>query len=84
MRRGNAYLAELADVANSLAFERAEVLGDPAGLQVHDSGEGLVEEGADGGHGEVAGLGLEKGISMVGMSVTSGKVYEPPGCGSWP
>lgn len=56
---GYAYLAELADVADALSLQRAEVLGDSAGLQVHDSGEGLVEEGADGGHGEVASLGLD-------------------------
>lgn len=29
---GCAYLAELADVADALAFQRAEVLGDSAGL----------------------------------------------------
>lgn len=63
---GNSYLAELANVSDSLAFQRAEVLGDTAGLQVHDSGEGLVEEGADGGHGEVAGLGLDVVLVWLG------------------
>ena len=53
------YLAKFADVADALAFQRAEVLGDSAGLQVYDSGEGLIQEGADGCHREVAGLGLD-------------------------
>lgn len=52
-------LAELADVADALALERGEVGGDAAVLEVDDAGEGLVEEGADGGDGEVTGFGLE-------------------------
>lgn len=39
-----AYLAELANVSNLLALERAEVLGDTTGLEVHDTGERLIEE----------------------------------------
>lgn len=61
------YLAELSDIADTLAFQRAEVLGDSAGLQVHDSSEGLIEQGADGGHWEVAGLGLEM-VFVLAMS----------------
>lgn len=67
VRRPCAYLAELSDIADTLAFQRAEVLGDSAGLQVHDSSEGLIEQGADGGHWEVAGLGLET-VLVLAMS----------------
>ena len=41
-------LAELADVTDALALEGAEVGGDARVLEVHDSGEWLVEETADG------------------------------------
>lgn len=52
-------LAELTDVADALSLEGSEVGGDAAVLEVDDSGEGLVEEGANGGDGEVTGFGLE-------------------------
>jgi hypothetical protein len=51
-------LAELADVADALALEGAEVGGDARRLEVDDAGEGLVEKAADGLDGEVAGFGL--------------------------
>lgn len=51
-------LAKLSDVANLLTFEGTEVGRDSASLQVHDAGEGLVEEGSYGQDGKVAGLGL--------------------------
>ena len=51
-------LAELADVADALALEGAEVGGDARALEVDDAGEGLVQEAADGRDGEVARLGL--------------------------
>jgi hypothetical protein len=53
-------LAELADVTDALALERGEVGGDAAVLEVDDAGEGLIEEGADGGDGEVTSFGLGK------------------------
>lgn len=51
-------LAELTDVADALSLERGEVGGDTAVLEVDDTGEGLVEEGADRGDGEVTSFGL--------------------------
>lgn len=51
-------LAELTDVADALALERGKVGGDTAVLKVDDTSEWLVEEGADGGDGEVASFGL--------------------------
>ena len=62
-------LAELADVADALALERGEVGGDAAVLEVDDAGEGLVEEGADGGDGEVTGFGLEMCQVVEGWSI---------------
>lgn len=56
--RGATNLAKLADVADLLALQGAEVFGDSAVLEVDNTGEGLVEERADRGDGEVAGLGL--------------------------
>ena len=58
-RLSEAHLAELANVSDLLALEGAEVLGDTTRLEVHDTGERLVEERADGGDGEVTSLGLE-------------------------
>ncbi len=54
----NLDLAELADVADALALERAEVGRDARLLEVDDASEGLVEEAANRGDGEVASLGL--------------------------
>lgn len=51
-------LAKLADVADSLALERAEVGCDARILEVDNTGEGFVQETSDGEHGEVASLGL--------------------------
>lgn len=51
-------LAELADVADALALEGAEVGGDSGRLEVDDAGERLVEQASDGEDGEFAGLGL--------------------------
>lgn len=51
-------LAELADVSNSLALERAEVGGDARVLEVDHAGEWLVQEAADGEDREVPSLGL--------------------------
>lgn len=53
-------LAELADVADALALEGAEVGGDAGVLQVDDAGEGLVEKTANGKDREVASLGLSR------------------------
>lgn len=55
---GKANLAELANVADLLALQGAEVFGDSAVLEVDDASEGLVEERTNRGDGEVAGLGL--------------------------
>lgn len=57
-RRSTAYLSELADIANALALEGAEVGGDTTVLEVHHSGERLIEERPDGQDREVAGFGL--------------------------
>ena len=53
-------LSELSNIANFLALQGAEVLGDSAALEVDNTGEGLIEQRADGGHREVACLGLEE------------------------
>lgn len=52
-------LSELSNIADPLALQGAEVLGDSAALEVDNTGEGLVEQGANRGNGEVAGFGLE-------------------------
>lgn len=57
-------LAKLADVADALALERAEVSGDARVLQVDNAGEGLVEKAADGDDREVASLGLWNGLAL--------------------
>lgn len=54
-------LAELANVTDALALERCEVGRDTAALQVNNTGEGLVEQRADGKDGKVASLGLSRG-----------------------
>lgn len=53
-------LAKLADIANTLALEGAEVRGDAGVLEVDDTGERLVEERTDGEDREVTGFGLQK------------------------
>jgi hypothetical protein len=50
------YLSKLADIANLPALQAAEVGGDSAVLEVHDSRERLVEKGADGSHREATGF----------------------------
>jgi hypothetical protein len=57
-RRECPYLSELADIADLLTLQGAEVLGDSAVLEVDNAGEGLVKKRADRGDGEVAGFGL--------------------------
>jgi hypothetical protein len=57
-RRVCPYLSELANIADLLALQGAEVLGDSAVLEVDDTSEGLVEKRADRGDGEVASFGL--------------------------
>lgn len=77
------YLAELANVSDSLSLERLEVGGDATALQVDNTSEGLVEEGTDRGNGEAAGLGLWRSQWM--MHGTRGfRQHAQPGCGSWP
>jgi hypothetical protein len=44
------YLSELADIADALALECAEVCGDATVLEVEDSSERLIEQGP-GSHG---------------------------------
>ena len=58
-----AYLAELSNVADPLALERSEVLGDSTVLEVDDTSEGLIKERSNGGHREVASFGLQALIS---------------------
>lgn len=57
-RRSRAHFSKLADIADALALEGAEVGRDTRVFQVDDAGEGLVEEGTDGEDREVAGFGL--------------------------
>jgi hypothetical protein len=52
------YLSELADVADPLTLQGAEVLGDSAVLEVDNTSEGLIKKRADRGDGKVAGFGL--------------------------
>jgi hypothetical protein len=54
----NLDLAELSHIADALALETAEVSGDAGLLEVHDAGERLVKEAADGQDRVVASLGL--------------------------
>lgn len=51
-------LAELAHVADPLPLQGTEVGGDSAVLEVHQSGEGLVEQGSDGVDREVPSFRL--------------------------
>lgn len=51
-------LAKLSNIADLLALQGAEVLGDAAVLEVDNTGEGLVEQRANRGNGEVTGFGL--------------------------
>ena len=51
-----AYLSKLANVSNLPAFQAAEVRRDPAALEIHDPGERLIEEGADGRDREASSL----------------------------
>jgi hypothetical protein len=53
------YLSELSDVADTLAVQRLEISGDAGILEVDDTSERFVKEGADGGDGEATGLGGE-------------------------
>lgn len=52
------YLSKLADIADTLALEGAEVGSDAAVLEVYHSGERLIEEGSDGQDWEVTSFGL--------------------------
>lgn len=52
------YLSELADIANTLALEGAEVGSNTAVLEIDDSSERLVEERPNGQDWEVTGFGL--------------------------
>ena len=52
-------LSELSNIADPLALQGAEVLGDSAALEVDDTGERLVEQGANRGNGEITGFGLD-------------------------
>lgn len=51
-------LAELADVADTLALERPEVGGDSRVFEVDDAGEGFVQKAANREDREVAGFSL--------------------------
>ncbi|KAI6764615.1 hypothetical protein HG531_012502 [Fusarium graminearum] len=55
----NLDLAKLADIADALTLEGAEVGGDARVLEVDDSREGLVEKTADGLDREVSSLGSQ-------------------------
>lgn len=45
MKRQKAYFAELSNVADLLALQSAEVGGDAAALEVHDTSKWLVKQG---------------------------------------
>ena len=51
-------LAKLADIADALALEGAEVGGYTGVLEVDNTGEGLIEKASEGNDGKVACLGL--------------------------
>jgi len=53
----NLDLAKLSNVADLLALEGAEVGVDAAALQVDDTSEWLVEQGADGEYWKITGFG---------------------------
>jgi hypothetical protein len=59
-----AYLAKLSNVSNPLALERLEVGRDAAGLEVHDTSEGLVEERTNRGDWEATSFGLTLELAM--------------------
>jgi hypothetical protein len=71
----NLDLAELADVADALALERAEVGRDARRLEVDDAGEGLVQETANGQDWEVAGFGLMSTSAKLMASMAQMKTY---------
>lgn len=52
------YLAELSNIANTLALEGLEVSGNTTVLEIDNSGERLIQEGTEGGNREVTGFGL--------------------------
>ena len=54
-----AYLAEIANIADTLAFEGAEIGRDTAVFEVCDTGERLIQEGANRRDGEAASSGLD-------------------------
>ena len=58
------YLSELSDVANLLALQGAEVLGDSAVLEVHYTGERLIKKRANRGDREVTSLGLVRELDV--------------------
>lgn len=68
-------LAKLANIADSLALEGAEVGGDARILEVDDAGEGFVEKTTDGLDGEVSSLGLGGVSSCDGCAVVQGLSY---------
>lgn len=53
-------LAGLADIANALSLQGADVGVDTRVLEVYDSGEQLIEETANGENREVSRSGLVK------------------------
>jgi hypothetical protein len=57
------YLSELADIANTLALEGAEVGGDATVLKIDDSGKRLIEKRSNGQDREVTGFSLCKKVS---------------------
>lgn len=54
------YLAELSDIANTLALEGLEVSGNTTVLEIDNSGKWLIQERSERGNREVTGFGLLK------------------------
>lgn len=77
-------LSEFTDVADSFALEGTEVRGDAAVLEVDNTGEGLVQQGTDGGNRELAGLGLHKRSKTPVLKPNGLTEHARRGCGSWP
>lgn len=75
-------LAELADIANLLALESAEVGGDSAVLEVDDTGEGLIKQRANRQDGEVASFGLVSVRTPERRGLVENNSQQA--CGSWP
>lgn len=88
------YLSKLPHVSDFLALQAAEIRGDPTVLEIHDSGERLVEEGSNGRNWEASGFGsegvnhgFESHVNLPSANdlghVCYCRLAIPPGKGNW-